>query len=364
MRLTKYLPILAICAMTTGCNTGKHTNSGIDFANLDTTAVASADFYQYACGGWMKNHPLTDEYSRFGSFDMLRENNRLQLQGLIEELAAAQHPQGSIAQKVGGLYNIAMDSVKLNSEGVAPIKDDLDKIANIQSPTDMYVAIAEMQKNGMFPYFYVYVGADDMNSDMNMVHTYQGGLGMGERDFYLEDGDEIRAIRKAYKNHIVKMFELAGYDKTAANKAMEGVMKIEMRLAKAARSNVDLRNPNANYNKRNVEQLNEEFASFGWDNFFSTAGFAGLQELDVSQPEFMKEVETIVGEVPMDEQIAYLQWNVINNAAEYLSDDIVNQNFEFYGKAMSGKQELQPLWKRAVSSVDGSLGESVGSLCV
>ena len=188
MRLTKYLPILAICAMTTGCNTGKHTNSGIDFANLDTTAVASADFYQYACGGWMKNHPLTDEYSRFGSFDMLRENNRLQLQGLIEELAAAQHPQGSIAQKVGGLYNIAMDSVKLNSKGVAPIKDDLDKIANIQSPTDMYVAIAEMQKNGMFPYFYVYVGADDMNSDMNMVHTYQGGLGMGERDFYLEIG--------------------------------------------------------------------------------------------------------------------------------------------------------------------------------
>lgn len=155
MKVIKYLPILAICCMATGCNSKKEAvlTSGIDLANLDTTALPGTSFYQYACGGWMKNHPLTDEYSRFGSFDMLAENNRRQLRGLIEGLAAGKHEAGSIAQKVGELYNIAMDSVKLNKEGVAPIKPELDKIGAIKSKTEIYPLIVEMQKNGMYPYF-------------------------------------------------------------------------------------------------------------------------------------------------------------------------------------------------------------------
>ena len=364
MRVTKYLPILAICMMTTGCNSGKQPKSGIDLANLDTTAIVGADFYQYACGGWMKNNPLTDEYSRFGSFDQLAENNRVQLQGLIEELASTQHPDGSIAQKVGGLYNIAMDSVKLNNEGMSPIVNDLQQIAAIKQPSDVYVTLVEMRKNGMNPYFYLYVGADDMNSEMNMVHTYQGGLGMGERDYYLEDGEEIKAIREAYKKHIVKMFELVGYDEAQAQKAMEAVMKIEHRLAKASRSNVDLRDPIANYNKRSLEQLKEEYPTFAWSEFLTNSDMGGVQELDLGQPEFIKEVEMIINETPVEDQIAYLQWNLINSASSYLSDEFVNQDFDFYGKTMSGKKELQPRWKRAVSSVNGSLGEAVGQMYV
>ncbi len=365
MKITKYLPIFAICMMTTGCNTGKqNTTSGIDLANLDTTAIVGADFYQYACGGWMKNHPLTDEYSRFGSFNLLAENNRKQLQGLIEELASTTHPKGSVAQKVGELYNVAMDSVKLNNDGVTPIKAELAEIGSVKTPSDVYTTIAKMQKNGMYPFFYFYVGADDMNSDMNMVHTYQGGLGMGERDYYLEDNENMNAIRDAYKAHIVKMFELAGYDEAAAKKSMEAVMDIETRLAKASRSNVELRNPNANYNKKTMEQLNEEFQSFGWNELLSTTGLVGMKDLDVSQPEFIKEVETIIADTPIENQAAYLQWNLINTAAGYLSDDFVNQNFEFYGKTMSGAKELQPRWKRAVSSVDGALGEAVGQMYV
>ena len=364
MRVTKYLPILAICMMTTGCNSGKQSKSGIDLANLDTTAIVGADFYQYACGGWMKNNPLTDEYSRFGSFDQLAENNRVQLQGLIEELAATQHPDGSIAQKVGGLYNIAMDSVKLNNEGMTPIVGDLQQIAAIKQPSDVYIALAEMRKNGMNPYFYLYVGADDMNSEMNMVHTYQGGLGMGERDYYLEDGEEIKTIREAYEKHIVRMFELAGYDEAQAQKAMEAIMKIEHRLAKASRSNVELRDPIANYNKRSLEQLKEEYPTFAWGEFLANSNMGGVQELDLGQPDFIKEVETIINETPIEDQIAYLQWNLINSASSYLSDDFVNQDFDFYGKTMSGKKELQPRWKRAVSSVNGSLGEAVGQMYV
>ncbi len=364
MRVTKYLPILAICMMTTGCNSGKQPKSGIDLANLDTTAIVGADFYQYACGGWMKNNPLTDEYSRFGSFDQLAENNRVQLQGLIEELASTQHPDGSIAQKVGGLYNIAMDSVKLNNEGMSPIVNDLQQITAIKQPSDVYVTLVEMRKNGMNPYFYLYVGADDMNSEMNMVHTYQGGLGMGERDYYLEDGEEIKAIREAYEKHIVKMFELVGYDEAQAQKAMEAVMKIEHRLAKASRSNVDLRDPIANYNKRSLEQLKEEYPTFAWSEFLTNSDMGGVQELDLGQPDFIKEVEMIINETPVEDQIAYLQWNLINSASSYLSDEFVNQDFDFYGKTMSGKKELQPRWKRAVSSVNGSLGEAVGQMYV
>lgn len=366
MKVTKYLPILAICMMTTGCNSSKKAEltSGIDLANLDTTALPGTSFYQYACGGWMKNHPLTDEYSRFGSFDMLAENNRKQLRGLIEELAASKHEAGSVAQKVGDLYNIAMDSVKLNKEGVAPIKPELDKIAAIKDKSEIYSMIAGMQTNGMYPYFVLYVGADDMNSNSNMVHTYQGGLGMGERDYYLENDDQTKEIRAKYQEHIAKMFQLAGYDVAAAQKAVMAVMNIENRLAKSARSQVDLRDPHANYNKKVMADLKKEFGPFNWDVFFATAGLNNLTEVNIGQPDAMKEVTAIIDAAPLEDQVLYLQWNLINSAAGYLSDDFVAQDFDFYGKTMSGKKEMKPRWKRAVGTVDEALGEAVGQMYV
>ena len=256
--------------------------------------------------------PLTDEYSRFGSFDMLAENNRKQLRGLIEELAATQHEAGSIAQKVGDLYNIAMDSVKLNKEGVAPIKPELEKIAAIKDKSEIYPLIAEMQKNGMYPYFAVYIGADDMNSSMNMVHAVQAGLGMGERDYYLENDERTKEIRDAYQKHVVKMFQLAGFDEAAAQKAMASVMNIENRLAKSARSMVEMRDPHANYNKKAMEELKKEYAPFAWDMFFYNLGLNDVAEVNIGQPNSIKEVNEIINTVPLEDQIAYLQWNLIN----------------------------------------------------
>ncbi|GAE85933.1 endothelin-converting enzyme 1 precursor [Bacteroides reticulotermitis JCM 10512] len=338
--------------------------SGIDLANLDTT-VRGTSFYEYACGGWIKNHPLTDEYSRYGSFDMLAENNQKQLRSLIEELAAKKdNAAGSVAQKVGDLYNLAMDSVKLNQDGATPIKAELEQLAAIKDKSAIYPAVAELYKKGIHPFLGIYVGADDMNSSMNIVHAYQGGLGMGERDYYLENDDHTKEIRAKYQEHVAKMFLLAGFDEAAAQKAVKGIMNIENRLAKASRTQVALRDPHANYNKKKIEELKAEFASFDWDVFFNTAGLNNLKEVNVSQPEFVKEVSDIINTVALDDQIAYLQWNLIDNAASFLSDAFVAQNFDFYGKTMSGTQEQKPRWKRAVSTVDGSLGEAVGQMYV
>ena len=366
MKLKIYLPVLAFGLMTTGCNSKKEVayTSGIHLENLDTTALPGTSFYQYACGGWMKNNPLTDEYSRFGSFDFLAENNREQLHSLITDLAQKDQPNGSIAQKVGGLYNVAMNEEQLNAQGVMPIQEDLTKLSGLSDRQELYTVLAKMQKSGISPYFYLFVNADDKNSTMNITQTYQGGLGMGERDFYLEDEESMKTIRTAYEMHIGKMFLLSGFSEAEASKAQKAVMKIETELAKASRSSVELRDPLANYNKFTLEVLKEEFPSFNWNSYLTEMGLSSIQEILVGQPEALKKACQLMNDLPLEEQIAYLQWNVINSAASYLSDDFVNQNFEFYGKTMTGTQELQPRWKRAVSSVNGALGEAVGQMYV
>ena len=359
------MAVLAL-AVAAGCDSKKEAvmTSGIDLTNLDTTAVQGADFYQYACGGWMKKHPLTNEYSRFGSFDMLAENNREQLKGLIVEIAAGQNAQGTIGQKIGDIYNLAMDSVKLNADGVTPIQADLEKIASVKDKSEIVPLMAELAHSGVFPYFSFYVGADIMDSKSNLFQLYQGGISLGEKEYYLDNDDVTVNIRNKYKEHIVKMFQLAGFDEAAAKKKMEAVMDIETRIAKASFSAVEQRNPAANYHKMSLDELKKEIPGIDWDAFLNGIGVKGVTELSVSQVDPIKEVEKIINSLPVENQIAYMQWSLIDRAAGYLSDDLVAQNFDFYGKTLSGKQTNQPRWKRAVSTVNGVLGEAVGQMYV
>ena len=367
MKAKHYLPMAVLAlAVAAGCDSKKEAvmTSGIDLTNLDTTAVQGADFYQYACGGWMKKHPLTNEYSRFGSFDMLAENNREQLKGLIVEIAAGQNAQGTIGQKIGDIYKLAMDSVKLNADGVTPIQADLEKIASVKDKSEIVPLMAELAHSGVFPYFSFYVGADIMDSKSNLFQLYQGGISLGEKEYYLDNDDVTVNIRNKYKEHIVKMFQLAGFDEAAAKKKMEAVMDIETRIAKASFSAVEQRNPAANYHKMSLDELKKEIPGIDWDAFLNGIGVKGVTELSVSQVEPIKEVEKIINSLPVENQIAYMQWNLIDRAAGYLSDDLVAQNFDFYGKTLSGKQTNQPRWKRAVSTVNGVLGEAVGQMYV
>ena len=360
----KTLATLAMAAFATVACTNKSMESGIRPENLDTTIVAGDDFYQYACGGWMKNHPLTGEYSRFGAFDKLAEDNREQLRTLIADIAGQEHAAGSVAQKIGDLYNMAMDSTARNERGYEPIRPVMERIAALKSNREVMPLVAELSRQGMGSFFHVYIDADIMDSKQNLVQIYQGGIALGEKEYYLDTDEATTAIREAYKKHIVNMFRLAGFDEAAATKKMEAVMKIETALAEKSFSATEQRNPAANYHKMTVDQLKASFAAIDWDTYFAILGINDLKELSVSQLEPIHEVCRIVSEEPIADLIAYLEWHTLDGTSNELSDAFGDESFDFYGRTLSGRKEQQPRWKRAVGVVNSVLGEAVGQMYV
>lgn len=362
--MKKLMTIAACCLMAASCNQQPEQTSGLHLENLDTTAKPGTDFYQFATGGWQKSNPLPAEYSRFGSFDQLRETNQKRINELVEALASQENPAGSVAQKVGDLYNMAMDSVKRNADGYEPVKADLAEVAAIKNVHDVYALLPKMAMNGADAYFGIYVGADEKNSMENAVQMSQGGLTMGIRDYYLEEDEATTKIREAFKEHVVKMFKLFGYSDADAQKGRDVVMEVETRLAKAFRSRVELRDPESNYNKMSMEQLKNDYPSFEWDTYLNGMGLKDVKEIIVGQPNSLKESADVIASLPIDKQRIYLQWKVIDASADALSDEIEAQNFDFYSRTMSGVQEQQPRWKRAVNVVGGVLGEAVGQMYV
>ena len=364
----KQLLILPLVAgvLVTGCapKPGAEKNLAIDPSNMDTTVACGEDFYEYACGGWIKKNPLKPEYARYGSFDVLAENNQKQMRELIDELEKAENEPGSVAQKVGDLYKMGLDSVRLNKEGVSPISEALKNIASLDDKAAFASLVAQMHKEGSSPFFQLYVGADEKNSSMNIVNLYQGGMSMGDRDYYLSEDSANVKIRDAYKKYINKLFTLAGYSAEKAVAAEKNVMNIETALAKVAFSREETRNPLKNYNKMPMTDFLKQMNGFDWKSYFSALGLDSLNEINPNQLPFIKGMDALVGGLTSEEIRDYLIFKQINTASSYLSDDFVQACFDFYGKVLSGQQELKPRWKRSLSVTDGALGEALGEMYV
>lgn len=362
MRKIYLLTLMAITMVACKEKKSMELSAGIDPVNMDTTVTAGNDFYQYACGGWLKNNPLTDEYSSYGSFDVLAENNRQQLKDLIDSIVVADNVKGSNAQKIADLYNLVMDTVRRNSEGIAVVKSILNRIEAIENRSDILKEMTELDPYGVGGYFEIGLGADLMDSKMNIVGIGQGGLSLGSKEYYFDDDDATKAIREAFKKHVVRMFQLFGYDEATATKKMNAVWSIEMRIADKSYDNVQLRDIPNNYHKMTYADLKNEFSGIDWDAFFSILGLDSVDYVDVNQPEPIHEVEKILSEASLEDQKALMEWQLIDGVASMLTTEIDDANFDFYGRTMSGQQEQKPLWKRATSSVSGTLGEAIGQL--
>lgn len=354
--------VLLMAVVSCGGNQSGQT-SGLHLDNLDTTVAPGTDFYRYACGGWMENNPLGDQYARFGSFDQLAETNTERINGLIEDIASRKGVKGDEA-KVGMLYNIAMDSAKLNADGMAPIVSYLQRIDAVTDNAGLQQLVAVMMREAFDPYFFVFASVDEKNSTKNLLQIYQSGLTLGNRDYYLSDDENNRNIREKYVGHIGRMFSLAGFDEKSAKKASESVMRVETALAGAHFDNLTLRDPYRNYHKMPYREFVSQFPGMDWDSFMSVLGAGSVDTLNVSQLEPLAKAVELITEGNIDDQKNYLKWKVIDAAAPYLSDAFVAENFEFYGKVISGQKEIKPRWKRAVATVDGVLGEEVGRMYV
>lgn len=363
---TMTLALVAGMGMMSSCS--QQLKSGIDLKNLDTEVKVGEDFYQYATGGWQKANPLTAEYSRFGSFDVLQENNNKDLRDIIEEVAGKENKAGSIEQKIASLYNSAMDSVKLNERGMQDLAAFLacDGYQSEEGLANQWLESVwpRMQRQGVSGMFGFYITADEKDAKNNALYIVQGGLTLGQKDYYVDQDEDTKKIREAYKKYIADLSKHVGFSEEDAQRISEDVMRIETILAENSKSMTELRDPEANYNKLTYAELKEQFAGINWDAYFQNFGISGLKEVIFGQPNAIHAAEQLLNTEPAEAIQNYYLWHAINMAADYIDDDSRAIAFAFWGKVMSGKQEDRPRWKRAVESVEDGLGEALGQLYV
>ena len=355
-----------IAAMTlSGCNQGKEAGKpAIDLANFDNTVSPAEDFYQYACGGWMAANPLTPEYARFGIFDQLDKENQEKLKALIEELNSKPQEEGSVGDKISTLYALGLDMEKRNADGAAPVKEQLAAIDAITDIDGLSAVAARMHMETSSPFFSFYIGADEKNSTLNLLQFNQGGLSMGDRDYYLLQDENSVKIRNAYREYVNILFTLAGYSEADAAKAADAVLRFETGIAETSVDRNALRDVHKNYNKMSLKEFVRKYDFLNWDIFFKEVGIRNSTELNAGQLPFFKGLTKLMKKTSIEDLKAYLSFKLLNSASNYLSEDFVNANFEFFGKTVQGREELQPLWKRSLSVVNRSLAEAFGQMYV
>ncbi len=341
------------------CNNQNNTPA-IDLTNLDTTVSPADDFYQYATGGWQKKNPLKPEFARYGSFDVLRENNEKRINELFSAMAKSQAEQGSVEQKISDLYKMGLDSVRLNEEGLKVLAADLAAIDAISDGRSLATTLAQIHTTTGNPLFGLYVTSDLMNSSMNTLYISQSGLGMGNRDYYLDE--EHASKREGYVAYLEKVFTLAGIDNAKAE--AEAVMAFEKKMAERFRSNVELRNVAAGYNPMSKGDFYARYKNFDWESYRTQLGLGEFEQIIVEQPEVIDLVNELVKTEPLSTLKSYLKANLLGSAAGYAGDELYAASFDFFSRQMTGVEEMKPRWKRAMAVPNSILSEAVGEIYV
>ena len=334
--------------------------SGINYDYMNTTVKAGDDFAEYATGHWGDFNPQPPEYPSWGAFTKLGEENTKTLAGLIQEIAARDNEKGSIAQKIGDLYNMAMDSTRLNAEGAAPLKAHLAEIDAIKTREELLKHCATEHDNLLFS---LYVGADEKDSDNNIVAIGQGGLTLRNKEYYSSKDAQNEKVREATKEHMNNLFMLAGYPEKEAADKVARIWALETELAASHYSMEEQRIPEKNYHKMSVEELAKTCAPFDWKTYLKDYRYDKTTEVDLGQPEPVAKACSLLMTAPLETLKDVYRWQIISGGSSLLSDDFIQENFE-YSRKIYGTQEITPRWKRAVGLVDGLMSDAVGQMYV
>ena len=362
--MKKLLTIMVLA--TTVATASAQFRSGINMNDLNQNVRPGDDFYEYACGGWMKANPLPAAYSRYGSFDRLAEDNNKRINGILKELQENSYPQGTIEQKLSDLYKLAMDSARREQDGLTPVMPFIKKLEAAKTKEQLFAIQLEMMPYGESQLFVAGIGADEKDATNNILGISQGGLTLGQKDYYLETDEATTKIREAYKKHIVRMFQLYGFKKSVAEKKMKNIMKVELTLAKASKSRTELRDPQANYNKMTLKEFDSKYPHLMLERQMNAKGIKSqyIQEMVVGQPAFMEAADKLFATMSAAEYRDMMEWGIVDGSTGYLNDAVREANFDFYGKVFSGKKEDHPMWRRATNQVQGVMGEALGRIYV
>lgn len=358
------LAVAALAADAQAPSAAQGAVHGVNKADMDMSVRPGDDFYQYAGGGWLKANPMKPEYSSYGVFNDLAETNRKQIRELFENLSKEKHAFGSVGQKVADLYNMAMDSVRLNKEGAAPLQKDLDKVKAFSKKADFTAFIADQHLYKGNPFFGIGVDTDLKNSDLNVMWLSAGTSGLPDRDYYLNTDADSKKKQEAYRVYLSKIFQLSGYKKKEAEKAAKVIYNIEYQFAEAEMSRAEARDYNKLYNIYTIDMLQKDYPAIQWTKYFELMGVKDVKQVILTEPKVMAVAQKLMSTLSEQDIKYYVAGLIIKSSTSVLSDDFVNANFDFYGRLLNGQKEQKARWKRALGFPNSLLGEAVGELYV
>jgi len=341
------------------------TNWGFDTKTIDAVVRPQDDFYRYANGAWLKKEKIPETEANWGSFTILRYNTEHQLQTIVEDLSKkTNYKKGSPEQLVADMFRSGTNLKSREKLGTLPIAPLQEEIKNISSKEELLYTLAHFDRIGISVPWGTYVDQDAKNSLKYALHFAQSGLGLPDRDYYLKNDAEFMRVKEAYAKHLLRMFGLLGYTQDEAEEKAGIVLKIETRLAKASMDKVDVRDADKTYHKKTLKELQSLTPTIPWKTYFKESGIPVMPYYIVGQPNFLKESEKMINTVPLQEWKVYLEWNLADSAAPFLTKKFVETNFEFYGKVLSGVTKLKPNWRRTLRTVNGALGDALGQIYV